>query len=366
MGPGASRVYNAHDTDRQVPVSDDIDSVVLGRYLQGESNPEEVAAVERWIAADPANLATVTALRAAFDRATDDAMWRTISARINPARPAVPRLWTADERTSRRPVWAAARIAAAIVVIAGGALVTWRSGILTAPQQFREFASAPASRVTVTLRDGTRIVMGPSTHLRVPSDFGASTRAVELDGEASFAVVHDAEHPFAVRTARAVVRDIGTTFSVRSYAGDAENRVVVSEGQVALGNVVLGARDLATVDVAGRVAVRHDVDVSRYAAWQQGQLVFDDTPLREVLQELGRTYDLDVTLADSALGGQLITASFTDQSVDEVLGVVTHIAHATYRRNGRTVVIHQGPVPAHRRAGPVGAEMRLTQSSPER
>ena len=360
-------------------MSDDIDSAILIRYLQGESLPDEVAAVEQWIAADPAHAATVDALRAAFDRVTDDVLWRTISAqmerederpavvaRINPARPAAPRLWTADERTSRGSVWATARIAAAIVAIAGGALVTWRSGILAPPQQFREFASAPASRVTVTLRDGTRIVMGPSTHLRVPSDFGASTRAVELDGEASFAVVHDAEHPFAVRTARAVVRDIGTTFSVRDYAGDAESRVVVSEGQVALGADVLGARDLATVDAAGRIAVRHDVDVSRYAAWQQGQLVFEDTPLREVLQELGRTYDLDVTLADSTLGTEPVTASFTDQSADEVLGVVTHIVGATYRRNGRTVVVRRGPLPANRRAVPGGTEMRLTQSSPER
>jgi transmembrane sensor len=355
-------------------VNDDIDSAILARYLHGECGPDETAAVERWIAADPAHAATVADLRAAFNQVTDDALWRSIAAeierpaprvasptvgRIHPAPPA-PKLWTAE----RRGLWPAIRAVAAVLVLAAGAVVTYRSGVLTPPQQFREFASAPASRVTVTLRDGTQIVLGPSTRLRVPGDFGAAARDVELDGEASFAVVHDADHPFAVRTSRAVVRDVGTTFSVRAYVGDAEQRVVVSEGQVALGAVTLGARDLAAVNAAGLVTVRHGVDVSRYAAWTQGQLVFEDTPLREVTAELGRTYDLDVTLADSTLGKELVTASFTDQSVDEVLRVVTHVVGATYRRTGRTVVIRRGPVPANRAAGVSGEEMRLTQGRP--
>jgi transmembrane sensor len=359
-------------------VNDDIDSAILARYLQGESGPDERAAVERWMAADPAHAATVEALRAAFDRATDDALWGKIAARMERekspvvarivARPPAPKLWTVDAPVLGGGGRWVGRVAAAVVV-AIGAVAVWQSRTAApAPQQFREFASAPASRVTVTLRDGTQIVMGPSTHLRVPSDFGAHTRAVELDGEASFAVVHHADLPFAVRTAHAELRDIGTTFTVRAYAADRESQVVVSEGQVSLAggatpekSVVLGARDLAAIGASGDVRVRHDVDVTRYAAWVDGQLDFEDTPFRQVIAELGRTYDLDVTLADSTLGKELVTAQFTDQSADEVLSVVTRVVGATYRRSGRTVVIRRGATPAHGREAAAGAEVRLTQ-----
>ena len=92
----------------------------------------------------------------------------------------------------------------------------------------------PAAAVAVTLRDGTRLVLWPASRLRIPSDFGLRTRSVELQGEAYFAVVHDASHPFVVTAHGVVTRDVGTAFDIRAYADDPGVRVAVAEGEVAV------------------------------------------------------------------------------------------------------------------------------------
>ena len=63
---------------------------------------------------------------------------------------------------------------------------------------------------------------------------GGGTREVELEGEAYFAVVHDAARPFAVRAHGAVATDVGTAFDVRAYPEDAGARIAVTEGAVAV------------------------------------------------------------------------------------------------------------------------------------
>jgi ferric-dicitrate binding protein FerR (iron transport regulator) len=61
---------------------------------------------------------------------------------------------------------------------------------------------------------------------------------------------------------------------------------------------------------------------------------------------VARTYDVVVTIADSALAGKPITASFRSETVDEVLEVIAFAAGAFYERAGRSIVIRRGAVPS--------------------
>src|SRR6185437_8184900 len=163
--------------------------------------------------------------------------------------------------------------------------------------------------------------------------------------EGLFRVVHDARRPFIVRTARTDVRDVGTTFTVVAYAKDPGMEVAVADGQVSVAGAALGAQDIGTIAPTGHITVRHRADVRPYLAWSQGSLVFVDTPLREVVHVLDRTYDLQITLADSTLGRQLITATFTNQPANTVLDDIAAIIGAAYERSARSVVIHRRPRP---------------------
>ncbi|HZS59750.1 MAG TPA: FecR domain-containing protein [Gemmatimonadaceae bacterium] len=332
--------------------------VLLERCRTGDCTETERAELARWVGVDPERRAAVEAYSRALDAlaapagASPDAAaaLRRINARIDAEvsagnrrrfnaprilRPRDSRVWNAGLAThARRPFdGPALRVAAAIAIVA----VSTITGMLLWPRPARtvEYASAPGRRVSVILRDGSHLVLGPSTRLRVAG------RHVTLDGEALFTVVHDARHPFEVGTARATVRDVGTTFMVRAYAGDAEHRVAVVEGEVAVGAASLHAHDIAVIDTAGTITVRRGADVAADVSWTQGRLVFDRTPLREVARELGRMYDVDVTIADSSLERKLVKGAFTDESVDDVLRAVTFVVGARYERTGRSVVIRR-------------------------
>jgi len=91
----------------------------------------------------------------------------------------------------------------------------------------------------------------------------------------------------------------------------------------------------------GGVAVAHRGDLTAYLAWRQGGLVFEATPLRDAVRDLARMYDLNITVADSALLGMRITTSVGQEPVDDVLASVTFALGAQYERMGRRVVIRR-------------------------
>lgn len=352
---------------------------VWDRFLAGDCTLDEAARVRAWAAnvvGDPdaadrmrAEIQSIDAHTGAPPPLDIEAYLARLRTRLDlpPARRADrrparrSRTWSGSlaSATPPRAAWRVARAAAGIAAVAVGALTAWRAGWFASAQPVRQVDSAPGSRTDVTLRDGTRIVLGPATHLEVPSDFGRSTRTVTLSGEALFAVVHDARRPFAVRTSHTVTRDVGTTFAIRAYAGDTYERVAVVEGAVAVAGASLAAHDVALVDSSRRVTIERGADVAPYLAWAQATLVFKGTPFSEVVRELARTFNLEVTIADSTLGRQLITGSFGEQSVDEVLETITHVVGAHYERKGRVVVIRRGVVPVARPASSRAVE-RLT------
>ncbi len=348
--------------------SEDIDWPLVERCFAGAASPVDRARLATWASATAERQHFLDVLQRRWVRARMGLLGPAVDTetalRAVHDRLAVP----AKQITGRRTRWPRGHgswtgrfglAAAAAVLLAG--IIPVVVHVRATTQPFREFATPAGSRSTVTLRDGTHLVLGPATRLRVPTDFGTSSRTVELDGQAYFAVVHNAAQPFAVRTARADVRDVGTTFSVRAYADDADGRVAVTEGKVRVGTASLARGDLAVIDGGGRVAVRHGVDLTPYIAWTQGRLAFDGTPLRDVARELDRAFDVRITIADSGLAGDPVSGTFDNESVDQVLDDITDVIGGDYERVGRAVAIHRRTSKATRHGLGERLYMRMAQ-----
>lgn len=295
----------------------------LQRYLAGESSAEEAARIERWMAASRG--------RPEWDAEVG-------LGRIK--RNAVARLMRSSPATSRWTFgigWTAASLAAAALLI-----ITWRVGVngrgasqIEGPM--RRYAAMAGERLQVSLPDGTQLTLAPASSLDVPADYAAGHRVVLLTGEALFSVVHDARHPFVVRTGSGETRDIGTTFDVREYT-KGFGRVAVVEGEVAVRDRPVHAGELAQF-CDSTVIVAHDAHIDRYVAWATGHLVFHATPLDEVARDLGRWYDLDVRITDTTLAERLFSGSYTTEPPDAVLSLISAATHARFVRQGRLVTI---------------------------
>jgi len=211
---------------------EEIEESDLLRFVEGDCSPDEAAAIQAWIAADPRRGELLHELRAVW-RLTGSTTrrWAVAGARLRllHGRGRHAAQWSAG--FSARPGLSRSGIAAAIACVVAGTGV-WL--LRPRPAPVREFATPAGQRLRLTLPDSSRVLLSVGTRLRLPRDFGLRARAVELDGEAYFVVRHDPRRPFLVRTRQGVTEDLGTSFDVRAYAQEDYVQVVVASGRVAL------------------------------------------------------------------------------------------------------------------------------------
>jgi transmembrane sensor len=291
------------------------------RYMAGDMTPEEREQFEVWLAQRPERAAQADEFRRAIELLASDvnadereAMWAGIIGQPVQATGGRQAPRFSLEAPAPRGRWMAARLAAGIVLVAGMALVgrAWFGRAGHGGLVPERVVSVPrAQQADFRLPDGTAVVLAGGTTLRYPRSFGERSRDVVLEGEATFAVEHDARRPFRVRARDLVATDLGTEFLVRAYPEDPRARVVVRSGTVSVGPVGrsdrTGADRLIRPGELGRLgldglATVEPADTVAYFAWTRGTLVFDGMPLQEALPQLSRWYDLEFRLADPSLG----------------------------------------------------------------
>ena len=330
----------------------DADWDALARFVAGEGTTDERAAMSRLLEEHPSRVALVSALTQAVR--TDEPVAPTHT-EVEAALALVRARALEDRRIAdaprRAPVvsldayrtrWRSARFtAAAAVLVVAGAGVLWRA-LLSTPAAAvfeKHFATAPGVLDSLTLPDGSRVLLGPGSRLTLAADFGAATREMTLLGEARFTVVHDAAHAFVIHTSAATVRDVGTVFSVHSDAAEGA-RVVVSEGAVEVqehsgaSRQTLGAGDVAVVAAGGGIHVQRAASGADDAAWTQGRLVFRDASVTQVTADLRRWYGVEVKV-DSSLAKRPVTANFDrGLSAADVARIVAATIGGTLKEEG--------------------------------
>jgi transmembrane sensor len=332
----------------------------VARYLAGEAEPREGEATRRWLEADAERLAMVNALEIALASVSRDDLAEmdvesalgSVKSRFDRPR-VIPISTRAGATAPSRILSAYLRAAAVLVVLVGGGFL-WReireSG---AASVARTFATTVGERRQFRLADGTEVVLGPASRLVV--DPNSDDRSVTLDGEGYFSVVHDASHPFTVKVGAVKIQDVGTTFAIQTDDSGGV-RVAVSSGSVSLGaresdgaREVLHARDRATVDAGGLVAVERRAVSDDDLAWVQGRLVFRDAPLIQVGAELYRWYGVRLRVVDPSLANLHLTASFSGESVDRVLNVIALSLGARVERQGNVATLYRASASGIRR-----------------
>lgn len=156
----------------------------------------------------------------------------------------------------------------------------------------------------LTLSDGTRVWLNAETELRYPVQFNGKERVVYLKGEAYFDVASDKEHPFIVKTDYFETAVLGTKFNVRSYS-KIDAHVTLLEGKVTVTNdktesLILEPGEQVTLSENGKLE-KQVVDTYPYLEWQKGYFYFDNVSLIEIMQELGRWYNVDVVFENDEM-----------------------------------------------------------------
>ncbi len=199
--------------------------------------------------------------------------------------------------------------------------------------RYRTYATRSGETRSLVLPDGSRVALNANSTLKVARELpGTTGREVWLAGEAFFTVAKRPDRArFVVHTEDLDVEVLGTQFNVTQRRGN--TRVVLNEGKVRLVPRTAGAPqpvlmtpgDLVQVSAARREVARRTVTPAHYSSWRENKLVFNGTPLAEVLLTVQDFYGVRVTLADPDLGEMQFTATLPNNNLDIVLKAIASV-----------------------------------------
>ncbi len=205
------------------------------------------------------------------------------------------------------------------------------------PEQTITLASMPGVITKAVLPDGSEVWLNSQSELTYPLRFKGKERIVRLKGEAYFNVVSDKKHRFNVLTPHQMtVSAYGTEFNVDAYEDNARHKVTLVRGNVEVAAEGLAEKkdlkqgEQALFTPATKEITTAKADTYVETAWRDGKLVFRREKFENLTEKLSRKFGVTIVLQDEKLKDYEYTATFTDESLEEILELLKRSAPITY------------------------------------
>lgn len=285
---------------------------LLNRYRTGNITPEELDRLSELV-----------------DRTSDEVLsdmlaeeWHSYTSLPSQAKTAKRRIW------SYVGVWAG--VAAALLLI-----VTASLGIsyLNADRKIRQmafnevtFTSGTDGQSSVTLPDGTNVILNAHSSITYPADFGLENRHVTITGEGFFDVTKDPAHKFTVSAPGMDIVVHGTRFNVYAYPDSDISEMSLVEGRVSVhtGESVIRVEPNEKVCLTrstGRVnLLKTDNDIE--TLWLKDRIVFMHEPLYKVFDVLQRCFGVQIECSENISLSDRYTGTFKDRRITDILEIL--------------------------------------------
>jgi len=267
--------------------------------------------------------------------------------------PVIP---TQNPKTIIKKLWAygiAASLVMAIVIIGLNFLpfskadpreqITWKT------------ISADAGKViALNLPDGSNVWLNAGSKLSYPNHFNSQhLRNVRLSGEAYFEVKHDKRHPFVVESDSIKTTVYGTGFNVRAYPNESDVAIAVSSGKVGVNTknalrspdpIFLLASDRLIYHKTNKAFTRSKTAINDINGWQKGLIVFEQSPIKEVFEELSRRFNVKFSTKRLFKGSCKLTARFENKPLPTILKTLHTAMNITSNQINGTIYVEGGTI----------------------
>lgn len=324
----------------------------MKKYLKGEATERERLIVEQWYALIDEGPRT---LHPAEWEALEQRLWAKLENKAGlsaeePSRPLLLKI---------KPFipYAAAACASIVLLIV---YTLWPQKPTLAPLDNGQalMINKENKVLTVSLEDGSKVMLGPQSQLRYPKKFAKDHREVDLIGEAFFEISENPQRPFFVNAGKITTKVLGTSFRVKAPQGQADVEVSVKTGKVSVyeknkkqgdnsikksNGVILSPNHQVTFMADRAIFVTELVEQPVPVSPEEGQgphFDFDDTPLAEVLRVLENTYSIDLELERKALKDCPLTANLTNKGLYAQLDLICAAIQGSYELKGTTILIN--------------------------
>ncbi len=267
---------------------------------------------------------------------------------------------------------------AAATILIGGIILLFplfykgETSPATAPEKAgNEISINPGSRSKIKLPDGSSVWINSGSKLSYANSFKGKDREVELDGEAYFDVVKDADHPFIVHTSGIDIKVLGTAFNVKAYRSDPLIEATLIHGSIEVinknrpGSPTIMLKPLEKLvynkypvaDPRDQRAAVTVPDPDAYSitikplnkeiaedeivetAWVYNKLAFEDEKFEDLVLKMERWYNLTIIIENEKLKNHRISGSFVDETAEQALKELQFLVPFRYSIKNREVKI---------------------------
>ena len=200
-----------------------------------------------------------------------------------------------------------------------------------------------AAQFQLTLPDGTHVWLNAGSSIHFPTTFNQKERTVAVTGELYFEVAQNAAAPFVVKVdQRQEIIVLGTSFNVNAYTNEPSVNTTLTTGKLKVNTgshpgEILQPGQQAQVTSTGAIQVQ-TVDVEQAIAWKDGWFQFHNAYLPEVMRQIARWYDLDVSFEGKVTGKLFEGRIQKDLPLSEVLQILAAY-NVNFKINGKKIVV---------------------------
>lgn len=245
-----------------------------------------------------------------------------------------------------RRVWKPLSAAASVVLVSMALVLSYKYVVnISEPATLAMIQKkAPIGRkITAKLPDGSVVTLNGGSEVTFPEAFSGDSRTIELSGEAFFEVKRNPEKPFFVKFNDDVVRVLGTSFNIRTYAEENTVSVAVATGKVSFtvdgSEVVLRPDEMAAYDRDDKELITKKVDRLEMFGWKEKILYFKNKSFDQITQELERWYGVDFQVTGDFARSGTYSGEFKNESLSEVLDGLSFIYRFDYEIKGKEIVL---------------------------
>jgi len=221
------------------------------------------------------------------------------------------------------------------------------------PSEINTIQTPRGGKYQIRLPDGSNVWLNSASTLRYPTTFAGRERKVQLKGEAYFEIAPNKLKPFRVESNNQVVEVLGTHFNINSYDDEDYVKTTLLEGSV---KVILNSKSDAAANTrllkpgeqsltkSSNSGIRiENADTEKAIAWKNGYFKFKNTPIREIMREIERWYDVELVYE-----GKIPTDEFTgfvsnDVKISAVLKIMEESGGVKFTVKGKKLKVKTIP-----------------------
>jgi transmembrane sensor len=321
------------------------------KFFAGELDDNEILILKSWLDQNPDNrrifneeneLWQGANVHSNIEHFKTDTAWINISAKLGIGK-TNSKSFAIISRNNYRKLLAAATVTC---LVALGGVSLW----ISAKTSFEKISGASTTITTnegekahVFLPDSSEIILNSGSTIQYSGNYNFKDRVLKLTGEAFFNVFTNHEKPLIVELEHMKIIATGTRFNVFSFDNEDRVETTLEEGTI---EVSIEGKAPLTVKQGQQVVyfrksekvLLREVATDTYTSWRENKLRFNDTPFEEVLRRIGRKYNVKFEITNRDLLNLKYTATFIDESIEEVMQMLKAVSPINYKIYNRTSV----------------------------